>query len=302
MTSVDFKRFVGIDWSGAKDCSNKGIQVAELYQGASCPKLVAPIGNSYWTRSAVLKYIKSLDDRPTLIGFDFAFSVPWPDETGPLPVRDQKLRTVHDLWERVESVCEGESNDLFAGPVWLSHHSPFRPFIYHYHSKHKGDLYCRERYRITEKMASRRPISVYHMAGAQVGQGSFAGMRLLHALRCDDSCNLAIWPFDSINNATIVIVEVYPSIFYAQAGRRRPRKKDRDELFFEIIRQTLARFSTEDLNQIFGRSVDEADAIVTASALSCFANDFQAFVLPSGYSSRAMCEGWIFGVPHGGGL
>ena len=214
MTSADFERFVGIDWSGAKECSNRGIQVAEFLRGTSHPKLVAPIGKSYWTRSAVLKYIRSLDDRPTLIGLDFAFSVPWPEQAGPLRVPDQNLRNVHNLWERVECVCEGESNDLFAGPVWLSHHSPFRPFIYHYHSKHKGNLYCRKRLRITEKMAPRRPISIYHMAGAQVGQGSFAGMRLLHALSERDA-DVAVWPFHRVDDARVTIVEVYPSLFYS---------------------------------------------------------------------------------------
>ena len=298
MTSVDFERFVGIDWSGAKECSNRGIQVAEFFRGTSHPKLVAPIANSYWTRSAVLKYIRSLDDRPTLIGLDFAFSVPWPEEAGPLRVPDQKLRNVHDLWERVERICEGESNDLFAGPVWLSHHSPFRPFIYHYHSKHKGDLYCRERLRITEKMAPRRPISIYHMAGAQVGQGSFAGMRLLHAL-CEGDVDVAVWPFHRVDDARVTIVEVYPSLFYSQARQRRPRKKDKDEVFFESVRKTLMHFDIRDGHQECSHSVDKADAIVTAAALSSIVSHPNAFMVPDGLMNEAMREGWIFGVPFG---
>src|SRR5205807_1581357 len=100
------------------------------------------------------------------------------------------------IWKRVELLCEGE-DDLFAGPVWLSDSSPFRPFIYHHHSNHKGHLYCREHFRKTEWSTSPRPISIYHMVGAQVGQGSFAGMRLLHALGSD----VSIWPFYQANDS-----------------------------------------------------------------------------------------------------
>jgi hypothetical protein len=295
-----FDCFVGIDWSGAKECSGGSIQIAKICCGDSCPETVSPraFGKSYWTRSAVLDYVKSLDSGRTLIGFDFAFSLPWPGGNGLLLASGEKLHDVRSLWERVERLCADE-DDLFAGPVWLSERSPFRPFIYHHHSKHKGSLYCRKRFRITEKAASGRPISVYHMTGAQVGQGSFAGMRLLHALR-DSYGDVAIWPFHQTGKSRVVIVEVYPSLFYRQAGCRRPRNKDTNKDFLGNIRKTLNHFGIPDSRQKFERSIDAADATVAAAALACLSNDKAVFSISSIHRKMASREGWIFGVPSRG--
>jgi hypothetical protein len=287
-----FERFVGIDWSGAQTAVG-GIQVAEFHRNERRPKIISP-SKVHWRRSEILDYIKSLESR-TIVGIDFAFSVPWPDNEAPWPRNNIRLMDVHQLWASVDSLCANEV-DLFAGPVWLSQQSPFRPLIRHHRTGHVGELYERNRLRKTEKIASRRPISIYHMTGAQVGQGSFAGMRLLHAL-CGVDDAAAIWPFHPVDSAKVTIVEVYPSLFYFQAGRRRPRKRDVDVVFFENIKQTLAHFSIQDGYQECGRSVDKADAIVTAAALSSIVNHSQAFTVPGSCLSVASREGWIFGVP-----
>ena len=296
MNSSMFQRFIGIDWSGAKDCSNGSIQVAEFSLGSSHPKLVQPLGNSHWTRQAVFKYLDALDDQPTIVGFDFAFSVPWPAATGPLPSPDAAMETAANVWERVDNICGNELNDFFAGPVWLSDDSPFRPFIYHYPSGHKGHAYKRDRLRTTEKIASRRPISVYHMAGAQVGQGSFAGMRFLHALRRGGRRDIAVWPFDETARARSIIVEVYPRLFWHLAGRRRPRRKDSEEIFYEKLRVTLLNFGVETNERICGPSRDAADAVVTAAALCAIGVRDDAFRIPHPHQGEAIREGWIFGV------
>ncbi len=291
-----FERFVGIDWSGAKGETQPGIKVAEFKED-EVPRLVCPDEGANWSRRKVLEYIATLDDQPTLIGIDFAFSVPWPTADGPLPVARKGLESVGDLWGLVEDICDDQHDDLFAGSIWLLDSSPFRPLIYHYQTNHKGHLYQRDRFRATEQAASQRPISVYHMAGAQVGAGSFAGMRMLHALaRREKRQDIAIWPFEQIDNKRHVIVEVYPSLFYRQAGSRRPRKKDPDRAHFDKIAKTLAYFGISDGARVCGRSVDAADAVVTAVALAFFARKGQSFIVPHVHAINVEREGWIFGL------
>ena len=289
-----FDRFVGIDWSGAQRASG-GIQVAAFSRGAPHPKIVPP-SNAFWSRSTILDYIRSLTKR-TIVGIDFAFSVPWPETQGPWLKNEGSLKKIRDLWANVDRLC-AEEPDLFAGPIWLSENSPFRPLIRHLRTGHVGSLYDRRRFRKTEQIAAHRPISVYHMAGAQVGQGSFAGMRLLHAL-CERDADVAVWPFHRVDDARVTIVEVYPSLFYSQARQRRPRKKDKDEVFFESVRKTLMHFNIRDGYQECSRSVDKADAIVTAAALSSIVSHPDAFIVPDGLLNEATREGWIFGVPFG---
>jgi hypothetical protein len=294
-----FERFIGVDWSGAQDCSHGSIRVAELCRADRHPRLLdpRPFGKPYWTRSAVFNYIKSLDDRRTLVGLDFCFSLPGPAREGSLPPWEEEPNDAQSLWQRVENLCVGEE-DLFADPVWLSKHSPFRPFIYHYHSKHRGELYCRERLRLTERAACRRPISIFHMAGAQVGQGSFAGMRLLHRLR--DNSDLAIWPFRPTENSQAVIVEVYPSLFYSQAASRRPRKTDGDVEFFGSVFRALSHFGISHRPEKLERSVDAADAMIAAAALAHLSQNEMNFSVSSIGSKVAQTEDWIFGVPFEG--
>jgi hypothetical protein len=304
-----FDRFIGIDWSGAKAERQSGIQVAEVHK-TSCPQLRRPPnGKKRWSRHDVLTFIASLNDCRTLIGIDFAFSVPWDSGAGCLPACLTELANARDLWERINDVCKKEPH-FYGGPIW-DEGSPFRPFI-HFWSKKKQ--YEREfrgasLFRKTEQSAkshpllrkcSLRPASIYQMTGPQVGAGSFAGMRVLDTL-VSELKDIAIWPFDSIDSAPVVLIEIYPALFYALACEKRPTKdKIKSDDHKQIVRRVLKHWGVIDNKVEIPSRVDAIDAMVSAAALSFLAKQSDRFSIP--YDRITAKEGWIFGVPFGGAL
>lgn len=284
-----FRRFVGIDWSGARGRRQAGIQVALAEAGNRDCRLVEPAGGGNWSRSDILDYIVGLDDRPTLVGIDFAFSVPWDDDL----VRRNRIGDARALWALVERLCEG-TDDLYAGPVWTATDSPFRPYIFHHQSGHTGRSYRRNNLRGVDGLEG-KAISIYHMTGTQVGAGSFAGMRMLHRLATRHGDSVAIWPFDAADGTKTTIVEVYPSFFYRKAGVRRPARADLLASNYEVLDEALRCYGARRPRGLACRSVDQADALVAAAALRQL-SDRAAFADPAstGFDPR---EGWIFGVP-----
>ena len=284
-----FRRFVGIDWSGARGRRQAGIQVALTDSDDSCCRLVKAAHGGNWSRSDVLDYIIGLDDLPTLVGIDFAFSVPWNGElAGPTRIDD-----VRSLWARVEELCDGTEH-LYAGPVWAAEHSPFRPFIFHHASGHTGPSYRRNNLRAVDAVEG-NAISIYHMTGTQVGAGSFAGMRMLHRLATRHGDSVAIWPFDAVDGTKTTIVEIYPSFFYRSAGVSRPTRADLLASDYRTLDKALGFYGGRRRRGEACRSVDQADALVSAAALRKLA-DSASFAGPAreGFDPR---EGWIFGVP-----
>jgi hypothetical protein len=234
-----FGRFVGIDWSGAKGASHRGIQVAEIEANSRYPRLKSAPNGRRWSRFDIIEYIGNLRDMPTLVGIDFAFSVPWDKDSEFV----RELSDAPALWSLVDSICVGTPH-LYAGPVWTVEDSPFRPFIFHYETRHKGERYSRENRRVVEKREG-NAISVYHMAGPQVGASSFSGMRMLHHLVKSHGGTVAIWPFDKLDCTKTTVVEIYPSFFYRKAGARRPSSNDLKALNFAEIDKTLKYYRAE---------------------------------------------------------
>ena len=80
--SPDFELFIGIDWSGAKGSSHRGIAVSEAEAGQSVPSIISPPADARsWSRTSVMEYlIKKSGERKTLAGIDFAFCYPFIDE------------------------------------------------------------------------------------------------------------------------------------------------------------------------------------------------------------------------------
>jgi hypothetical protein len=289
-----FRRFVGIDWSGAAGEAQHGIQVAEIEIGWAAPRLLRPHTGGRWSRNAVMQLILAGGKTPTLFGIDFAFSIPW-DETDDL-FKLTGLDDVRSLWKLVDDRCRDVPH-LYAGPIWLAADSPFRPYIFHHASGHRGPRYSRERKRQVDLMAG-DAISIYHMVGPQVGAGSFAGMRMLHAIAKAAGSGVAIWPFQPIDHSAHAVVEIYPSLFYRQAGVHRPRKADLLTSKFAALETALAFHGAAgvcDSNDC--RSVDQADALISAAALRGIASNDNPFPLEGLQSDPR--EGWILGVPSG---
>lgn len=298
---VKFDRFVGIDWSGAEGEYQSGIQVAECRHDARSPQLVKPPDkNKKWSRQNVLQYIVSLKGR-ALVGLDFAFSIPWPSIRDLVPAGLQGMDQAHRLWAFVDDFCRSEPF-FHAGPIWRSKSSPFRPFIKHFRSlddKYEGVCFNGGLLRRTEKeakLAGLQPKSIYRMVAHQVGHGSFAGMRVLHALRGAPTRRIAVWPFDDIEYADVVIAEIYPAVFYQKAGGRRPSNAQiKSGVYIEMVKDTLRAFGVGRADGI-PNSVDSIDAIVTAAALRAMSRIMPPFRIPVAHADEAAREGWIFGI------
>lgn len=281
-----FGRFVGIDWSGAKGARQPGIAVALCGPDGTCA-LVRPPGGGAWSREAVLGHL--IDCPPgTLAGMDFAFSLPWP-EAGPLPPGLGQPADARHLWRLVDDLCRAEPH-LYAGPVYHPQGGWLADYMFTKLTGRelwRGPAYATDRLRRTEAALSPRPNSVFRIVGAKtVGPGSFSGMRVLSALDRAMGDGLAVWPFDPPGEG-LTLAEIYPSLYYGLAGRRRSCDPD-------MIDAVLGHFGARRLSDEPVRSQDEADALVAAAALRQIARQPGAFERPS-RSSRQ--EGWIFGVP-----
>lgn len=296
----NFERFVGIDWSGARGSGQKGIQVAEFNRGEAGPVLKRPKIGDLWSRPHVLEYLQTLLDRPTLVGFDFAFSVPWPDGnqlfgSGPA------ISDAQSLWEYVEDICKTDDLHMYAGSIWKSSTSAFRPYISHHATGHIGEFYRRDSLRRTEIECPGAPISVYHMTGVQVGASSFSGMRLLNSIRDMNIEASAVWPFDDIGDAGLVLVEVYPSFFYRRNGFDRAYlsrlRKDKIDKFSDYREGVLKSYGAVSNKVDRLPSVDAADAMIASAALAEISRDQNSFGVPASKKALMRREGWIFGVP-----
>ena len=297
-----FDRFIGIDWSGAAGEYQAGIQVAEGSSFTKRLRLIRPPGGSHWSRQSVLDFITSATEGRTLVGFDFAFSLPWNRDLESLPVCFGGLAGARALWAFIDDFCNG-SAFLHAGPIWLSPESPFRPFIKLWSrvNQYQGDLFNGGQLRKTEvaaKASGLAPKSVYRLAGHQVGAGSFAGMRLLNRIARAQSGDIAIWPFDAVETAKVVVAEIYPTAFYRMADRARPTPKQaRAGAHAPILRDVLECFNARSDASI-PRSVDAIDALISAAAMMRLAQS-QAVLPAFDDPDVSGNEGWIFGVRHG---
>ena len=300
--TFSFERFVGIDWSGAEGEGQSGIRVAQMTPEIPHPQFIYPKKGSRWSRQDVLALICALVDRPTLVGLDFSFSLPCMSGLESCPPCFAKLKGARDLWAFVDEFCKSEPF-FYAGPIWLSEMSPFLPFIKFWsrEKRYEGDLFAGGRLRQTEIAARQcgvQPKSVYRMIGPQVGAGSFAGMRILHSLVQRRSAGIAIWPFEAIEGAKVVITEIYPAVFYRKAGHRRPSKRQFESGDHARVFKDVLHFFDVKTRVELPKSDDEMDALVSAAALIWLSRSADLFSTPA---DPIVClqEGWILGVPIG---
>lgn len=281
-----FARFVGIDWSGAKGSRQPGIAVALCEADGTCG-LVRPPGGGSWSREAALGYLAACPPG-TLAGLDFAFSLPWP-EAGPLPPGLDQPADARHLWRMVDDLCRAEPH-LYAGPAYHPEGGWLADYMFTKLTGRelwRGHAYAPDRLRRTEMVLSPRPNSVFRIVGARtVGPGSFSGMRVLAALERAMGDGFAAWPFDPPGRG-LTLAEIYPSLYYALAGRRRSRDPG-------VVDAVLGHFGAQRVADEPIRSQDEADALVAAAALRHIAARPGAFERPSEAYRQ---EGWIFGVP-----
>jgi hypothetical protein len=152
----------------------------------------------------------------------------------------------------------------------------------------------------------RSPSPTFKAIGADnVATGSMAGMRLLHRLKTALAGDLVVWPFDPVSaaekGAALIIVEIFPSLYFHAAGLNPARNAAADPIFMS---KALAAYDSHGVPQDFhplGSDADEADAIISAAAMRHFARNAGCWSVPAAAEQAARSEGWIFGVGVDGG-
>lgn len=303
---VGFDRFIGIDWSGAQGEWLSNIAVATVSCGKSAPQIMRGPMRGLWSRPSVLEFLAGecgREDGRTLVGVDFAFAYPFVDGNGYFPGADDGPRNHRKLWELVDK--HGHS-DAFLYGMGITKAIPWKS---HFHTEGKMSKF-RARWRGTEKAARNtpdcKPKSSFLCAySGQVGRGTLAGMRMLHALKKEVGDKVAVWPFDAIGNSPLVAVEIYPRFFFACAkikavSAKRVRAENLMRQAVRELNDVLAHFDAAPLPenyQLCGKDLDERDAIASAAALRRLSREKGTWALSNKKDREAAeKEGWIFGV------
>jgi hypothetical protein len=282
-----FDRFVAVDWSGARGAYD-GIAVAECRAGSDAPSLISPPGRN-WRRRDFSVWLEEQAgrDEAMLIGIDCAFSLP-------REASEAMLGGPHDapaLWRYIDRHC-ADRDDFYGGDfVGRSEHAP----LFWSAGKRPADFI--EHRRATELACHRAglgtPESPLKLIGArQVGKGGLAGMRVFARLRRNLGEIFAVWPFDPVEAARVVCVELYPRLFLRMAKHGNGKVRTLSQLD-----RCLAALATGPYADRGAAPSDhQADALVSASGLRLIAGD-AAVWRPTGMDALARrAEGWIFGV------
>ncbi len=290
---MNFTRFIGIDWSGAKD-PRRGLRVAQCFQGTTVPQIVLNSKGGKWRRREVLDWLVQINNQGDRIiaGFDFAFAYPYCDERAYFTGHDRTPKNAASLRELIDSICQ-DSGDFYGGPFYLTRGAPFSDYLLY--QTYRGERY-RNRMRITDNRCAElagNPSSVFKCVGPEsVGSGSVAGMRVLHHISSQLNKNFLIWPFQRDDNARSLIVEIFPRFFYKLAGTNPREWGNRRN-----VNNTLNYFGSEELtHEVEIQSEDQVDAIISAAAIRLLKSAPDTWQPARLNACARAYEGWIFGV------
>ena len=291
---MNFKRFIGIDWSGAKD-PRRGLRIAQCFPGHKVPEIALNGDLFNWRRREVLNWLLKIHNsgERILVGLDFGFAYPYCDKGTYFPGHnlspDDKAES---LWEEIDSICQN-AGDFYASPFYSSQDSLFSDYLFY--QTYKGKCYS-PRMRITEIRSAGigcRPSTIFKCIGPDsVGIGSLAGMRLLHYTNTCLKKDFLIWPFEWLDNYRSVFVEIFPRLFFTMAGENPQNWQNRN-----VVNNAFKYFGSDALlSDAKIESEDQIDAIISAAALRHFSN-IQSIWHPTALNNCAKTfEGWIFGI------
>lgn len=289
-----FKKFIAIDWSGARGPRPKNLKTAVCEPGELAPSLVGATKGKHWRRDELFDWIVGeAEEHCILVGLDFAFAYPYCDHNAYFPENVSGPKSALELWQTVESICQTEQN-FYGGPLYQDRRSPF--YEYFCYQTHTGLYYDNKRLRKTEqacKLLRTQPTCSFKCVGPdQVGSGSAAGMRALHFIDKDYGNLLAIWPFNGLAKGKSVLVEIFPRLFFTMA-KEDPRQVNN----ISVVNAVLRHFGSKPLPQgTRTESEDEADAIVSAAALRSLSSNGKVWHPQSLDKEVRIHEGWIFGI------
>jgi hypothetical protein len=279
-----FKRYVAIDWSGAKGGRHKGIAIA-VARGEAPPRLVRP--GHIWSREEVLRWlIREAAKEPTLFGFDFSFAPPILERGEYLPGETDVPKTAREFWAYVDSRSFDE--DLGAASFLEIAHRPH--FYFGIADGVKADfMHFRQCDARLNAQGGRKTASAFDAIGAaQVAKASFSGMRFLHQL----DGKVAIWPMDPLPRHGSAVVEIYTRIYLRRAGLSGAKLRSRADL-----NRALEGLGSPPARLRFEPNDHQTDALVTAAGMRQLAMIEPRAFDPEGLTPQiAQTEGWTFGV------
>lgn len=256
-------RVIAVDWSGAFRGAEKRIWLAEATDSG-----LTRLENGRDRGELAEHLAREVEREPqTVIGFDFAFSLPaW-------FLEERDLANGRELWKLAERQSE----------KWLAECQP--PFWGH-PGKRRPDLGAeRDQYRRTDREVPStvgiRPKSVFQIGGAgAVGTGSLRGMPVLRRLEEEE---FSVWPFGA--PGWPLVVEIYPRLLTKAVN-----KSDATE------RASYLRRHYEALGEkLYERAVsseDAFDAAVSALVMRDHLDDLTA--LPDIKDEQTLLEGLIW--------
>lgn len=205
--------------------------------------------------------------------------------------------TYMDLWRAVDE-SSSHLADYFAAGFW--EHEIFG--AYFWSMGKKPESFDERHQRLTEKLCREKgegaPESPFKLIGPkQVGKGGLAGMRMLYDLKNKLGKDLCVWPFERhLDEAKVVIAEIYPRLFLTRAGCRVNKIRD-----LSALNLALAFFKTDAIPPLFAMSDHVTDAIISSAGLRSLSIEGgtipESILYPSAMSEMiASREGWILGV------
>jgi hypothetical protein len=284
-----FEKYIGIDWSGAKTPkSSYSIAVASsTISNESAPEAMTNKQSRTQVYELIVKSIK--DSKKTLIGIDCNFGY----NSAVAKQQIGENANFQTLWQTVEDANK-EHDNFFAGNMWSL--PPFNQYFWT-SGKQPEWFNAAKLQRQTEKAAAMQslgiPESPFKLIGAkQVGKGGLAGMRMLYQLKKDYGNKIAVWPFeqDIMNEAVVVISEIYPRLFIKHAGFG--NKKIRN---IRDLNATLAHFGATAYPEEFALNDHLSDAIIACAGLKWFCEHRVPLDIKLPRDATNI-EGWIFGV------
>ena len=287
--SNKFDEFVAIDWSGAQG-RYPGISIARCRAGDEAPALVRP-ETTHWTRSAVADWLsrEARSGKRQLIGFDFAFGLPFDRETGYFGGCAPEIGDIFSLWNWIELRCRDDDDfgcaEFFREPA-------YNALFWRAGPRPAGWI---ERHRRTDAACAvatgTRPESIFKLLGPkQVGKASLSGIHVLHHVRTTTAGGVAIWPFEATQSS--VMVEIYPTLFRYGATRSLAKIRSRSGL-----NAALRTFDADPVRPGRRPLTDhDTDALLSAAALRALASRASLWDRSTLIRAGAGREGWIFGV------
>jgi hypothetical protein len=186
--------------------------------------------------------------RRLLIGADFAFG--YPAGFGPtLTGRPAALSVWEWLCERLEDRADNANNRFHVAAAMNRHFPGLGPFWFRPAALDLPDLPLKGGARHGHGMAELRHAdaaargaqSVFKLGGAgAVGSQVLTGLPVLWRLRARFAPHVAVWPFEDIATAPVVLAEVFPSLLAAQVAREQGAEV-RDAVQVRVLARALWR-------------------------------------------------------------